>query len=79
MDRAGDVPLVPLVLLADVEEQRRVVGLEQARAPVGVDLLDLGLDLVQQLAVGGHWFRKDSESEQDSWRGTRGYARTARR
>ena len=69
MESAGDDPLVPLVLLAHVEEQRRIIGLEQARALGGVDLLDLALGLVQELPVGRHCFRKDSEYAAGLWKG----------
>ena len=48
-ERAGDDPLVPLVLLADVEEKRARLGVEQLARLGGVDLVDLGLDLLEQL------------------------------
>ena len=57
------MPLVPLVLLADVEEERLLVVLEEPRPLGGVDLVDFALDLVEELAIGGHWFKKDSASE----------------
>jgi hypothetical protein len=44
--RAGQVALVPLVALADVED-RVTVGLEKVAAAHGVDFLDLALDLRQ--------------------------------
>src|SRR5206468_3770826 len=50
VDRSGDVPLVPLVALADVHEGWGLVGGEQARGLGGVYLIDLGLDLLQELA-----------------------------
>ena len=52
-----NVSLVPLVLLADVDEER--VAEARARAG-GVDLIDLGLDSREELAVTGHRFRKYS-------------------
>jgi hypothetical protein len=61
VERARDDPLIPLVLLADVEEERRVVRVEQARAVAGLDLVDLALDLAQELPIGRHCFTKDSD------------------
>ena len=56
VDRARDVPLVPLVGLADVDEERRLgAGEELARAR-GVHLVDLGSHLGEQFAVGRHDF-----------------------
>ncbi len=60
VDRAGDVPLVPLVRLADVDEERPVRRLEALVRLDGGDLVDLALDLCQQLAVRRHYFRNYS-------------------
>src|SRR4051812_16378960 len=60
--RSRQVPLVPLVALAHVEEERRlVVGQELVRA-TGVDLVDLRLRLREELTVGRHFFPKCSEA-----------------
>ena len=53
--------LDPLVALAHVDEGRRVVALDELLRSRDVDLLDLGLDLLQQLAVRGHCFQEYSE------------------
>jgi hypothetical protein len=42
--RAGEVPLAPLVLLADVDEERRLERAEELVGARRVHLLDLGLD-----------------------------------
>ena len=60
VDRAGEVAFAPLVRLADVDEERRLGGVEELAGAHGVHLLDLGLDLLQQLAVGRHDFQKYS-------------------
>ena len=66
---AGDLPLVPLVLLADVDEERRVGRLEQLAGARGVDLVDLGAHLLQELAVTRHDFPKYSGAERGlGWR-----------
>jgi hypothetical protein len=57
VDGARDVPLVPLVLLADVDEERSV---ELARAN-DVDLVDLGAELGQKVAVAGHDYPEYSD------------------
>src|SRR6476469_8113625 len=49
MDGAGDVTLVPLVLLSDVDDDG-FAGLDPVSFPPGVDLRDLGPDLLQQLS-----------------------------
>ena len=59
MDGAGDVALVPLVLLADVDDDR-LAGLDPVTGLRGVDLRDLGSHLLQQLSVVGHRYRKYS-------------------
>ena len=52
VDRAGQVTLLPLVLLAHVDEER-TVGVVEAREHVrGGDLVDLVLDLGEQLSIG---------------------------
>ncbi len=48
--------LVPLVRLADVDEERAVLRLEALVRLDGRDLVDLGLDLREQLAVRRHYF-----------------------
>jgi hypothetical protein len=60
VDRAGEVPLAPLVLLTDVDEERPRSRIEQLASARGVDLADLGLHLLQQLAVARHDFLKYS-------------------
>jgi len=52
----GNLPLVPLVLFADVEEERRVVRLEELAGARGVHFLDLGTHLLQEVAIGRHDF-----------------------
>jgi hypothetical protein len=59
MDGAGNVPLVPLVLLTDVHDDR-LAGLDPVTGVRGSDLRDLGPDLVQQLSIVGHRYRKYS-------------------
>ena len=60
MDGAGDEALHPLVPFADVDEDRRLVALEQRTAFRGVDLVDLGLHLLEQLSIGRHRYPKYS-------------------
>ena len=60
VDGTGDVALGPFVVLADVDEQRRLAGREQVARLRGVDLFDLRLDLTEQLAVARHDFHKYS-------------------
>ncbi len=56
VNRAGQMTLLPLVLLAHIDEQRSVDVVE-SREDVGRgDLVDLVLDLGEQLSVGGHYF-----------------------
>ena len=57
--RAGDVTLVPLVLLADVDHDGPS-GLDQGARPRRVDLGDLRSDLLQQFPVVRHRFPKYS-------------------
>ena len=59
VDRAGDVTLVPLVLLADVENER-ASGVDELARVGRIHLRDLGADLLQQLSVGRHRYRKYS-------------------
>ena len=61
MDRAGNPPLGPLVELADVDDERPVAGRKQIARAGDVDLVDLRLDLLQQLPVARHRFRKCSD------------------
>ena len=58
--RARDVTLVPLLVLAHVDEERRVVALVELARGRGVDLVDLGLHLVEYFAVGSHCYWKYS-------------------
>ena len=60
VDGAGDMPLLPLVEFAYVEQDRRIVALEQTGRRSRVHFVDLGLDLLQEVAVAGHWFQKYS-------------------
>ena len=55
--RARDASFDPFVLLADVHEQRPLVGGEELVGACGVHLLDLGAHLLQQLAIGRHDFQ----------------------
>ena len=61
VDRAWDVSLVPLVLLADVENER-IARFDQFPCMDGVDLVDLVFDLGEKLAVRRHCFPNDSEA-----------------
>jgi hypothetical protein len=56
---AGDVALVPLVAVADVDEDGRL-RLAQLGGVGHADLVDLALHLLQELAIGRHCFRKYS-------------------
>ena len=53
----GDVPFLPLVGLADVDEERRSPPSEPLVRLDGRDLVDLLLDLCQKLSVRRHYFR----------------------
>ena len=57
VDGAGDAALLPLVALADVHEQRRVLARQQLLRAAGVDLFDRSLGLLEQLAVARHGFQ----------------------
>ena len=57
---AGDVTVVPLVGLADVDEERRLGTVEKLAGPRSVHLVDLALDLGQQLAIARHDFQEYS-------------------
>src|SRR5919109_396248 len=59
VQRAGDVPLVPLVLLADVEDDG-LGGVDQLARLRGVDLGDLAAHLLEQFPVRRHRFPKYS-------------------
>jgi tetratricopeptide (TPR) repeat protein len=59
--RPGNVPLVPLVAAADVDEERRLRCFEELARGLGVDLVDLRLDSLQEIPVAGHWFQKYSD------------------
>ena len=69
VDGAGDAALLPLVALADVDEQRRVLAVEQLLRAAGVDLFDRGLRVLQQLAVARHGFQLYSGERE--WPGAR--------
>ena len=60
VDGAGDEALDPLVPLADVDEEGRPVALEERTAFRGVDLVDLGLHLLEQFSIGSHCYPKYS-------------------
>ena len=60
VNRPRDGALVPLAALPHVDEDGRV-GLPKLGRPRGVDLLDLALDLLEQLAIARHCFRKYSD------------------
>jgi hypothetical protein len=62
VDRTGDVALVPLVVAADVDPGRSLEVLRLA----GVDLLDLGLGLLEEFPVGRHCFKKNSSAKRYS-------------
>ena len=81
VDRAGDMPLLPLVGLPHVDEERGLgVGVQLVRLDRG-DLLDLLLHLREQLAIAGHYFPNYSFGFQPFRDPTSGYRRpmTARR
>src|SRR6266545_4984883 len=59
VDGSRDVALVPLVLLADVDDDR-LARLDPATAFAGVDLRDLGPHLLQELSIVRHRYRKYS-------------------
>ncbi len=62
MHGAREMALLPLVLLADVEE-KRPAGLVQAFANLRRgDLVDLVLDLCEKLSVGSHYFPEYSDA-----------------
>ena len=58
---ARDVPLLPLVRLADVDEERRVGAAEELVRVDGGDLVDLGAHAPEELPVAGHYFPNYSE------------------
>ena len=58
--RPWEMPLVPFVLLADVDEERRVDRVEELAGARGVHLLDLRSDLLQQFAIARHDYPKYS-------------------
>jgi hypothetical protein len=57
--RAREVALVPLLALAHVHHRDGVLG-QEVLSRGGVDLVDLGLRLLEQLAVRRHNFTKYS-------------------
>src|SRR6266540_2764771 len=59
VDGSSDVALVPLVLLADVDDDR-LARLDPATAFAGVALRDLGPHLLQELSIVRHRYRKYS-------------------
>ena len=56
VDCAGDVALVPLLALADVEEDGRIGVVVELVCPFGVDLVDLLSGLLEKIAVRAHCF-----------------------
>src|SRR5262249_40106226 len=60
-----DVALVPLVLLADIDDER-LASFDQLAGACGVDLGDLGAHLLQQFPVRRHRFPKYSERNLDT-------------
>ena len=66
MDGAGQVPLVPLLAQADVDEERRrglAVALEERVRLRRRDLVDLGAGRGKELPVARHYFREYSDTE----------------
>ncbi len=62
MHGAREVALLPLVLLADVEQERAIRLVESFANLRRGDLGDLLLDLCQQLSVGSHYFPEYSDA-----------------
>lgn len=60
MHGSREMALLPLVALAHVEEERGLVAPEQGQGVRSLDLLDLGLHLLEQLAVVRHCFQEYS-------------------
>src|SRR6185436_14786681 len=62
VQRAGEMPLVPLVTRPDVDEERSVaaVAVEQRVSLRRRDLVDLGARGGQQLPIGRHYFHEYS-------------------
>ena len=56
VDGAGDMPFLPLVRLANVDEERALGGLETRLGLDGRDLVDLLPGLCDQLSVRRHYF-----------------------
>jgi hypothetical protein len=65
VDGARDVALVPLVLLAHVDDHR-LGSLDQLAGALGVDLRNLGAHLLQQFPVRRHRFPKYSDGDSDT-------------
>jgi hypothetical protein len=61
MRDSRDVSLVPLILLADVHDDR-LLRLDQLPGLRCVDLRDFGARLLEQLAVVRHFFPKYSDA-----------------
>ena len=61
MHGAGDLAFLPLVALANVDERGRLRAVEKRCCAGGVDLVDLGLDLLQEVAVAVHCFQEYSD------------------
>jgi hypothetical protein len=55
------VALVPLVLLADVDDER-VARIDQLARTARVDLGDLVANLLKQVSIAGHCFPKYSRA-----------------
>jgi hypothetical protein len=56
VDGAGNVALAPLVVLADVDEERRLGAVEERARIGGVHLVDLTFHLLEQFAIARHDF-----------------------
>jgi len=56
----GDVPVVSLVRLAHVDEERRLRSVEELAGARGVHFVDLGPHLGKQVAVARHDFQEYS-------------------
>ena len=56
VDGAGDMALVPLLTLADIEENGRIGVIVQLASAFGIDLFDLLPGLLEKVAVRAHCF-----------------------
>jgi xanthine/CO dehydrogenase XdhC/CoxF family maturation factor len=74
----GDSPSARTVARLAAEIGWRYVALVASARRAGVDLVDLGPHLLQQLAIARHWFKKDSDPEGSAPNHPNGRTRTAR-